>query len=449
MATSLLVDVTSECESCLVAPTSRAPLTGTYQERPYWWDGAVFPDSPADELPAEVDVAVVGAGYTGLATALELARRGRHVVVLERETLASGASSRNGGMVQTGGKHPLDEILAMPDGLALWEVTVKAFEGVAALVEGLGIDCAWRRSGHLELAHHERSVAHLRRAYEAHRAIGEEARLLDRGELRDEIGSSAYHGALLVERSGAIDPARFAAGLARAALEAGAELRERTEVLGIERVGAGSVVRTRRGAVRAGEVVVATNGYTTDLVPWLGRRILPVGSYLIATEPVAPELAASVSPRDRMFFDTKNFLCYWRLSPDGTRVLFGGRTSFAPTTVARSRDLLHTAMVRVHPQLAGVAVDRAWGGNVALTVDRMPHVGRHPDSGVVYAMGYCGTGVAMATHLGGVIGRWLTGAGGLAPYAGRRWPAVPLPARHPRLLPVGGWWYQAKDRLGA
>jgi glycine/D-amino acid oxidase-like deaminating enzyme len=135
-------------------------------------------------------------------------------------------------------------------------------------------------------------------------------------------------------------------------------------------------------------------------------------------------------------------------------VLFGGRTPFAPTTVARSRDRLYADMVAIHPQLAGVRVERAWGGNVALTADRMPHSGRHPDTGVVYAMGWCGTGVAMSTYAGREIGRWLaTGGAGdgpasLAPMADRPWPAVPLPARRPFLLPVAGWRYQARDRLG-
>jgi glycine/D-amino acid oxidase-like deaminating enzyme len=149
-----------------------------------------------------------------------------------------------------------------------------------------------------------------------------------------------------------------------------------------------------------------------------------------------------------MCFDSRNFLNYWRLSPDGRRLLFGGRTSFAPTTVEEARDRLYTVMVQVHPQLSGVAIDRAWGGDVALTYDRMPHVGRHPESGIVYAMGCCGTGVALSTHFGRRVARYLTGDGDLGPFAGRTFPPVPVPARIPGLLPVAGWWYQARDALG-
>jgi glycine/D-amino acid oxidase-like deaminating enzyme len=183
-------------------------------------------------------------------------------------------------------------------------------------------------------------------------------------------------------------------------------------------------------------------------VPWLGRRILGIGSFILATEPIDAELAASVSPTGRMFFDTKNFLNYWRLSPDGTRVLFGGRTSFAPTTVEQARDPLYGAMISTHPQMTGVGVARAWGGLVGLTVDRFPHLGREPDTGVVYAMGYCGTGVALSVHFGRAVGRWLCGDGELPAFSDRRWPVVPPPAHVPWLLPVAGWWYQARDALG-
>ena len=194
---------------------------------------------------------------------------------------------------------------------------------------------------------------------------------------------------------------------------------------------------------------MATNG-TTDrrLAPWLGRRVLGLGSFLLATEALPAELAASVLPRRRMCFDTRRLLHYWRLSPDGTRVLFGGRTSFASTTLPEARDRLYAVMVDIHPQLAGVAVARAWGGEVGLTFDRLPHVGRDPASGAVYALGYCGTGVALSTHFGRSVGRWLAGTGELPAFAGRRFPAIPLPARAKRLLPVAGWWYLARDALG-
>ncbi len=397
----------------------------------------------------DADVAVVGAGFTGLAAAWELARHHRHVVVVDSHDIGRGASARNGGMVHPGGKHDLATMLAMPRGRAMWDDTVAAFEGVETLVTELGIDCDWRRSGHLELADHPRHVAHLRSVAHAYDSIGEDARFVGPDDLGAEVGSTRFAGGLRVTRSGSVHPAKLVEGLARAALSAGAELHGHAEATKIERQGAGFRLETSRGTIRAGEVIVATDGTTRRRpVPWLGRRILGIGSFMIATEPLAADLAASVSPAGRMFFDTKNFLNYWRLAPDGTRVLFGGRTSFAPTTVEQARDRLYGALQATHPQLAGVRVARAWGGLVGLTFDRLPHVGRHPETGVVYAMGYCGTGVALSTHFGRAVGRWLCGDGELPAFAERRWPIVPPPAHVPWLLPVAGWWYQARDALG-
>jgi len=352
-------------------------------------------------------------------------------------------------MVHPGAKHDLATMLAMPRGRQMWDDTVAAFEGVESLVSEIGIACDWRRSGHLELADHPRHVSHLRSVADAYASIGEDARFVAPDELGAEIGSPRFAGGLLVTRSGSVHPAKLVDGLARAALAAGAELHGHTEAVDVTREAAGFRLETARGTISAGEVIVATDGTTRRRpVPWLGRRILGIGSFMIATEPIDAGLAASVSPGGRMFFDTKNFLNYWRLAPDGTRVLFGGRTSFAPTTVEQARDRLYGAMQATHPQLAGIRVARAWGGQVGLTVDRFPHLGRHPRTGVVYALGYCGTGVALSTHFGRAVGRWLCGDGELPAFAGRRWPVVPPPAHVPWLLPVAGWWYQARDALG-
>ncbi len=426
-----------------------APLTPGYESRPYWWDGVDVPQPAPAPLPATVDVAVVGGGYTGLAAALEISRGGRHVIVLDRDDIGAGASSRNGGMAHPGGKRDVSEFLAEPSGRRLWDETVSAFEALGALGTELGIAFDWQCRGHIELAHHPRVALHQRTVAATYASIGEQARFLDAAQLRDEVGSESFWGGLVVERSAGLHPAKLAAGLARAATASGAVLQGATVVVGIERRGQGYELETSRGALRCGEVVVATNG-TTDrrLVPWLGRRILPIGSYMIATEPLPPDVAASVNPHGRMFFDTRSLLHYWRLSPDGTRVLFGGRTSLSPTTVERSRDLLYRAMVRFHPQLARVRVDRAWGGQVALTADRFPHVGRHPDSGIVYAMGYCGSGVVLSVHFGRAVGRWLCGHGDLPLFAGRPWPRVPWPAHAPRLLAVAGVGFKGRDALG-
>ena len=218
-----------------------------------------------------------------------------------------------------------------------------------------------------------------------------------------------------------------------AADRAGADLHDGVRATTIRRQADGRfVVETNRGAILAKEVVVATNGYTDGVVPALRRRIIPIGSYIIATEPLPEELARTISPRGRAFFDTKNFLYYWHVSAD-RRMVFGGRASFLPTNVDRSAAILHEGLLEVHPQLAGYRVDYAWGGNVGFTFDRMPHVGRV--DGITYAMGCCGTGVALMTALGTAVGEWL--GGGPAPALTRlKFPLVPAPVRGPAVVPA-------------
>jgi glycine/D-amino acid oxidase-like deaminating enzyme len=427
--------------------SSTALLAPSYRESCYWWEG-VSPPGPFHDrpLPPSADAVVIGGGYTGVAAALELARRGRRVVVLERHRLGWGASTRNGGMVLPDVKHHgLAELRRRfgEAGPALYRSTVDAVLDVEkfAAEENVG----YARTGHLYLAHCASRLGELRAKERVYREdLGLEARLLDREALRDEIGSTLHAGALLVELSGGLHPARYFAALARQAVDAGVEVHEQAEARRIEPRPAGGLrVATPRGAVEARDVLVATDGYTGALVPRLRRRLIPVGSFIIATELLDPALARELSPRGRMFFDTKNFLFYWRLSPDGTRMLFGGRASFAPTTVARARDFLYRGMVRVHPQLREVGVEYAWGGLVGLTRDRTPRLGRL--DGITYALGYSGTGVAASTHLGRCAAGWLCGDTP-PPFANLPFPSVPLSFARPAWLPVAGLWFKWQDR---
>ncbi|MEA2668323.1 MAG: hypothetical protein QOJ33_1257, partial [Chloroflexota bacterium] len=282
---------------------------------------------------------------------------------------------------------------------------------------------------------------------EAHvltRQFGVAAGVIPRVELASEVGTSLYHGALLFEQSGGLHPAKYFAGLTRMARDRGAHLYHHTPATGIAaRRRGGFAVTTPRGVIQTRDVLVATNGYSDRVVPWLRRRVIPIGSYIIATVPLSDDLAHSAIPHRRMLFDSKNFLHYWRLSADN-RMLFGGRASFAPTTIAKARDWLYAAMLKIHPQLAGVQVEHAWGGQVGFTVDRMPHIGR--SKGITYALGYCGTGVAMSTYFGQLAADWIAG-GDLPACWQRPFPAVPLYREKPWFLPAVGWYYAALDRL--
>jgi glycine/D-amino acid oxidase-like deaminating enzyme len=425
-----------------------ALLAPDYRERPYWWDRTPPPSVPEVELPAEIDAVVVGAGYTGLGASIELSKLGRSVLVLEKHEVGFGASTRNGGMIHPGVKLELDELFRKlgPVGRRIYDFTLEAFHAAERLFEEEGIDCDYSRSGHVYLAARSSHVESLRAIERLYRDdLGQGATFVPSEELQGEIGSPAFHGGVIVELSGGLDPGRFHAGLASIAVRSGVAIAEETPALRIrpER-GGGFRVETHRGVVRARNVIVATNGYRDGLVPWLKRRVIPIGSYIIATEPLDPAIARELNPKGRMFFDSKNFLNYWRLSPDG-RMLFGGRASFAPTTIARARDTLYAQMLAAHPQLEGVAVERAWGGKVGFTFDRIPHAGVH--DGVHFALGYCGTGVALASYLGRCMGAWVAG-GRPPPVAEPRFPPLPAGGATERLLPFAGLYYQLRDRVG-
>ncbi len=426
---------------------SLTPLAPGYREEPYWWREAPPASLPAAAMPTEVDVVIVGGGYTGMMAAIRLAWRGRSVAVLEKETFGWGASGRNGGMVHPGFKVDPGTLLSRwgERGRQLYRASLDAVALVEQTVDRYGIRCDYTRSGHLYLAYRPEHVAHL----EAETRIvagdlGVTARMIPREALPGEIGSTAYHGAMLFQPSGGLHPAKYLAGLVRVARDAGAHLYDHLAATRLEGTARGFDVETARGIIRCRDVLLATNGYTDRLLPSLRRRVIPVGSYIISTEPLPEDQAREIIPNRRMLFDSKNFLYYWRLSPDGRRMLFGGRASFAPTSIPKARDWLYAAMTRVHPQLAGVKVEHAWGGQLGFTFDRMPHIGRM--GGITYALGYCGTGVAMSTYFGQLAADWIAG-GELPPCWRRPFRGAPLYRERPWFLPAVGLYYQLRDRF--
>lgn len=433
--------------------TSALPdLNPDYERRSLWQATmADLPDRSGRALPTAADVVVIGGGYAGITAARELARRGVAVTLLEAHTLGWGASTRNGGIVHAGYKWSAAELVERhgPEtGRALYRETLDSFDLVRDLIAGEAIDCEFREVGHLELAFAPSHARELEHARDSLAAVGVRASVVPRERIREEIGSDAYFGALVVEGSALVHPGRYFAGLAAAAARHGADLHEGVRAEGIRRGPDGRFdVTTTRGTIRARDVFVATNGYSGGLLPWLRRRVIPIGSYIIASEPLPEALAHELSPRGRAFFDTKNFLYYWHVSAD-RRMVFGGRASFMPTTIDHTAAILWRGLLEVHPQLAEYRIEYAWGGNVGFTFDRMPHVGRTGD-GVAYAAGCCGTGVALMTNLGTKVGAWL--AGGDAPQLTRLgFPLVPVPYEgRPWFMPLAGEWFRLQDRLAA
>ena len=428
------------------------PLNTDYERRVFWQASMpALPDRSGHDLPSSTDVVVIGGGYAGVSAARELARQGVPVTVLEAHTLGWGASTRNGGIVHAGYKWSARQLIKRygeATGKALYQETLDSYALVKRLIADEAIDCDFRECGHLELAYAPAHVPELHHAQESLAFVGVESRIVPRERVREEIGSDAYYGALAVEGSAVFHPGRFFAALADGASRAGADLHEGVRARSINREADGRfLVETTRGAIRSRDVFVATNGYTDGVVPSLRRRIIPIGSYIIASEQLPDDLARELSPNGRAFFDTKNFLFYWHVSAD-RRMVFGGRASFLPTTIDRTAAILWRGLLEVHPQMADYRVEYAWGGNVGFTFDRMPHVGRTRD-GVAYAMGCCGTGVALMTNLGTKVGAWL--AGGEAPALTKlNFPLVPAPYEgRPWFMPFAGEWFRLQDRLAA
>ncbi len=399
-----------------------------------------------------VDVVIVGAGYTGLSAARQLALAGASVLVLERETIGWGASSRNGGQVVTGLKvDPATLVARYGDARAreLFDIGRASMERLEALIAAEAIDCDYERTGHIQAAC---KPAHFDAFREEQsllaRVFAHRVELVSRADQRAELGSDRYHGLLIDERSAALNPARYVNGLAAAARRAGVRIGAGVAVTRVRRQSHRWALSTSSGDVDARDVLFATNGYTDTAAPALQRRLVPIGSYIIGTAPLTPDCAASLLPRRRVAFDSKHFLHYFRVTADH-RLLFGGRAEFSrpdQATTRRAARILRGELETIFPQLKGTAIDYAWGGNVAFTRDQMPRAGML--EGLYYAGGYCGHGIAMATYLGEQIARRMAGEPIEHPLFDDRFPPIPMYSGSPWFLPLVGAYYRFRDLVG-
>jgi glycine/D-amino acid oxidase-like deaminating enzyme len=427
-------------------------------EKNYWLTTVSIPTGdPARPLPDSADVAVVGAGFTGLSAARALAQRGVRVVVLEAETFGWGASSRNGGMVLTGLKLPIPMLISRYGAETvrrMYAASLASIDCVEKIVLEENIACDFSRSGHLEVAVKQSHFDdYARAAALIQREFNHSLHIIPKNELRGEIGSDIYFGGLVDETSAGVNPARYVAGLAQAAQRAGASLLEHTRVLKIDAQTTNGArkfsLQTSRGTLAAREVLVASGAYTTNATPALRRKVIPIGSYIIATEILPESLARELSPRNRMIYDSKHFLYYYRLTPD-RRMLFGGRAAFFPeneNTVRQSAEILRRGMISVYPQLPDVKVEYVWGGTLDFTFDVMPHAGKI--GGMYFSVGYAGHGVAAATYLGTKLAGVICGEPNDIPFDGIPFRAAPLGLRsgHTWALPLAGAYYKVLDWL--
>lgn len=422
------------------------------KQRIFWHDTVSMPsDKDLTPLPDRVAVAVIGSGFTGLAAARALAKSNINVAVLEAETIGWGASSRNGGMVLTGLKLPMQTIIqryGREQARRLFQCSLDSVDLVEKIVHEENIDCGFARTGHLLAANKPKHFDALKDEVEfMAREFDHKVHLVPPSELQNEIGSRVYHGALVDEVSAGLNPAQFVTGLARAAESAGASLHARARVTRLERRGTRFVVETERGKLEAESVFVATAGYTGGATKSLQKKVIPIGSFIIATEKLPDELARELSPKNRMIFDYKHYLNYFHLWDN--RMIFGGRAAFFPeneNTIARSAEILRREMVTVYPQLRDVKVEYAWGGTLDFAFDMMTHVGE--ENGIFYSLGYAGHGVAMGTYLGKTVAEaMLKGTIREHPFAQAPFPGAPLGLYdgRPWFLPFAGMWHKILD----
>jgi len=426
-------------------------LSDDYAAECYWIGDAPLPTALPEPLPRAVDVLIIGSGYTGLTAARETALAGRSTLVVDVGDIGSGCSSRNGGQVAFSIK-PDHAVLAARHGEAvatgIYREALDAVASLRTLAVDEGVDCDWRDVGCFVGAHTPRHFHALVREAEGQpKGLSQDFKVIDRARLAEAIDSPLYHGGVVYPGDAAVHPARLVRSLHRRATDAGASFRARCGVEAIARGPAGFEVRTTDGVVAARQVLIATNGYTGAFSPWHRRRVLPIGSYILATEPLDPAVVGRLIPHGRNVGDTRRVVIYLRPSPDGRRILFGGRAAAGETDVTRCLPRLRAMMAEVFPELAHTRVSRAWMGFVGFTFDTLPHLGEQ--DGLFHCMGYCGQGVPSATYYGRKIGLRMAGRpGGESALDGIEFPMRPFYHGRPWFLPAAIAGYRVRDALG-
>ena len=420
---------------------------------PYWSDTAPpFRGGETGPVEGAADVVVVGGGFTGLSAALALGKAGASVVVLEKGRVGGEASGRNGGHVNNGLSLDFRGAVAKL-GLDKAREVYHAFDAGVDLVERIAreeqIACDFRRCGKIKLAAKPAHYDKIADTYEVMvREVDPDMTLVPKARIRDEVGSDLYHGGLVFGKSAQMHMGKFAAGLADAANRRGARIFENAAVTRLDRLaGGGHAVATTRGTVRAKQVLLATGTSASGPFGFFRRRIIPVGSFIVATEPLARAVLDSIMPTRRNATTSLNVGHYFRISPDD-RLILGGRTRFAtssPELDRKSGRMLERSMLEAFPQLSGTRIDYCWGGLVDMTADRMPRAGER--DGVFYAMGYSGHGTQMSVLMGAAMVEVMGGRPLANPWRDMSWPAIPGHFGPPWFMPIVGAWYRLKDRI--
>ena len=420
----------------------------------FWLDTApTFHGAEEGPVDGRTDVAIIGGGFTGLSTALALAKRGATVVVLEAERLVGEASGRNGGQCNAGTLQDYRSLVGsfgVERARRYYQEFTAAVDSVERLASEEHIDCDFNRRGKLKLASKPAHFNKMVQTFEALQADGVDpnVELVPPDCMRDEVGSNDYHGGLLQTTSAQLHVGKFGSGLAEAAARRGVRLYASAPVTGLHRQSGGAWrITTPRGSVDAAQTLVATGGSGSGPFGWFRRRIIPVGSFIVVTEPLGAERLSRLLPNRRSYVTSNNIGNYFRVTEDN-RLLFGGRARFAMSNVKSDREsghILRDSLVRAFPEFADARIDYCWGGSVDMSADRMPHAGQH--KGLYYSMGYSGHGVQMAVHMGQIMADIMDGNEHANPWGELKWPPILGHFGKPWFLPAIGAYYRLQDIL--
>ena len=420
------------------------------KETSFWLEGLPEFNNISSKLPQRVDVAIVGSGYTGLNAALQTIRGGRTTAIFEVGLPGQGCSTKNGGQISTSIKPSLEKLSAKfgtQNGIAIRQEGENALNWIGDFITSEKIDCNFSRVGRYHAAHTQKHYELITRdAEKVNKSEGIEAFAVPKAEQLKELGSDVYHGGVVFPRHASVDPGKYHRGLLQRVVDAGVDVFGQCAVLNIEQTSDGFVITTQKGKVKARDVIIATNGYTSNLTPWLQKRVIPIGSYIISTEELDPVVVNELFPTNRIASDTCKVIYYYRMSPDRKRILFGGRVSATETNPLLSGPKLLKDLYRIFPQIEGIKISHSWTGTVAYTFDEMAHTGQH--NGMYYSMGYCGSGVSMASYLGMRLGQKVLGlVEGKTAFDDLPFPTRPLYNGRPWFLPAVVSWYRMQDRI--
>lgn len=417
---------------------------------PYWWEAAPVRPLPTQPLAKQADVVIVGAGYAGLTAGLTLARAGRSVVVLDKMNPGEGASTRNGGITSGNIRLSYDELVRKygeERAIAIEAEGKTAREFIYDFIRAEGLDCDFSLTGRFYGAIGRQQYEGMARSAEKlHKTLGIESYAVPYAEQRQYLGTDYYRGGTVRMDIGGLHPAKYLAEILRVTLAAGVTVHSGTAVTSIARDGAAFRVDTSAGTISARQVLVCTNGYTDGSDPWLRRRIVPVRSRIIATEELPADLMAKLMPRKMMCGEEKILGYYYRPSPDGKRILLGGRDASQSGDPAAPTIMLRDGLVNLFPELAGVKISHSWFGNVAMHRDMLPRIFEH--DGLTYATGFCGSGTVWAPWIGSRAAHKLLGDDQRkSAFDFRPMPFIPFYAGKPYFMPAFIQVYRMQDRI--